>query len=132
MITIVLLVLALFVLQTLIPAGVRYSSQPSLGASLRDALGSRDNPPPVSAVGERATRALHNLLEAMPVFITLALLNLIRAPQSASAWQGAMIFLLARIVYVPAYLSGIPGVRSMAWMVSWVGLIFMLLPLLGS
>jgi hypothetical protein len=31
-----------------------------------------------------------------------------------------------RVLYVPAYLSGVPGLRSAVWVASWVGLCLML------
>lgn len=31
-------------------------------------------------------------------------------------------FFSARVVYVPAYLSGVPGLWSTAWVLGWVGL----------
>jgi uncharacterized MAPEG superfamily protein len=68
--------------------------------------------------------------EALPVFLGLALMNLIVAPEASLAVTGAWVFLIARIVYVPLYLGGVPAVRTLAWVVSWVGLILLLIPLL--
>ena len=34
------------------------------------------------------------------------------------------------VLYVPAYLTGVPGVRSAVWVGSWVGLAMMLAPFL--
>jgi uncharacterized MAPEG superfamily protein len=80
--------------------------------------------------GGRAARALANMQEALPVFLALALLNLIAGTSAAMAITGAWIFLIARVVYVPLYLAGIPGLRTLAWAGGWVGLILMLIPLL--
>jgi uncharacterized MAPEG superfamily protein len=57
-------------------------------------------------------------------------MNMIAGTAAALATTGALIFLIARVIYVPLYLSGIPAVRTLAWVVSWVGLILMLMPLL--
>lgn len=130
MVLIILLVLALFVVQTLLPASFRFMAGGDLGAKLATALGPRDNPPPQSLIGARAERALANLHEALPVFLALALMNLILGTAAAMATTGATIFLLARVLYVPAYLAGIPGLRTLIWLGSWVGLVMMLLPLL--
>jgi uncharacterized MAPEG superfamily protein len=133
MILIVLLVLALFVLQTLLPNRFR---EPALAAQdsgvagkLKEILGPRDDLRPYTPVGARAARALGNMQEALPVFLALALMNLFVGP-GADAIMGAWIFLIARVVYVPLYLGGIPVLRTLVWVVSWVGLIMMLLPLL--
>jgi uncharacterized MAPEG superfamily protein len=128
MVLIVLLVLALFVLQTLLPACFRY-----LPGSVPMALGPRDNPPPQTTIGGRAERALTNMHEALPVFLALALLNLIVGTgQAHLAITGATVFLVARVLYVPAYLAGITGVRTLIWAASIVGLVMMLTPLLDK
>ena len=133
MILIVLLVLTLFVLQTLLPNRFREPAPagPDAGrpGGLKQSLGPRDDQQPYTVVGARAARALGNMQEALPVFLALALINLFLSP-GADAITGAWIFLIARIVYVPLYLAGIPVLRTLVWAVSWVGLIMMLLPLL--
>jgi uncharacterized MAPEG superfamily protein len=127
MIITILLVLALFVVQTLLPASIRYfGGGAGLGRRLLMALGPRDEQPPLTHLGERAQRALANLHEALPVFLTVALLHVIRSTAEPAALHGAWIFLIARILYVPAYLSGILGLRSTMWAVSWVGLVIMI------
>lgn len=127
MVLVILLVLALFVIQTLLPNRFREKGSES---SVQAALGPRDNPPPYTVIGARAARALANMQEALPVFLALALLNLIVGTAAEIAITGAWIFLLARIVYVPAYLSGITGLRTVVWAVSLVGLALLVAPLL--
>ena len=68
--------------------------------------------------------------EALPVFLTLALLNLILGTGDM-ATTGATVFLVARVLYVPAYLAGIVGVRTLIWIASVVGLVMMLIPILA-
>lgn len=131
MIDVILAVLALFVFQTLLPASIRYLlAGPGTGERLKIALGSRDAQPPMPPVGARAERALANMHEALPVFLTLALMHLFRDAESTLAIQGAWVFLLARALYVPAYLSGFFGLRSALWLVGWAGLALMLVALL--
>jgi uncharacterized MAPEG superfamily protein len=119
----ILAVLGLFVVQALLPAMIRYWLPiPGLGARVRAALGPRDEQPPLSPLGGRAQRALANMQEALPVFLTLALLHVMQRTPGHVAENGAAVFFVARTAYVPAYLSGIPGVRSAVWTASWVGL----------
>jgi uncharacterized MAPEG superfamily protein len=128
----ILAVLALFVIQTLLPASFRYLlAGPGTAGRLKLALGSRDTQPPMPPAGARAERALTNMHEALPVFLALALLHVFRGSESALAVQGAWIFLVARAFYVPAYLSGVFGLRSLIWVASWVGLMMMLMALLS-
>jgi uncharacterized MAPEG superfamily protein len=130
MVLIVLLVLALFVVQTLLPGRFREPAPDGIKGVVAENLGNRDHMRPLTVVGERATRALANLHEALPVFLALALMNMIVAPAAGLAVTGATIFLIARAVYVVIYLAGLPVVRTLAWIAGWVGLAFMIGPLL--
>ena len=131
MVLIVLLVLALFVLQTLLPNRFREPLPAPQARMLSESpLGPRDHPRPLTVVGGRAERALANMHEALPVFLALAMLNLILGTAAAMAVTGGWIFLIARVLYVPAYLAGIPVVRTLIWVTSWVGLVMMLIPVL--
>jgi uncharacterized MAPEG superfamily protein len=130
MVLIVLLVLALFVIQTLLPNRFREPPPAGTPGGLAEALGNRDHQPPLTVTGQRAARALANMHEALPVFLALALMNMIVAPQAAQAVIGAIVFLIARVLYAIVYVVGIPVLRTLIWAAGWVGLILMLLPLL--
>jgi uncharacterized MAPEG superfamily protein len=133
MIAWILAVLGLFVGQTLMPPTIRYVfAGPGTAQRLRVALGSRDREPPLSPIGGRAQRALENMHEALPVFLTLAILHVVQQTQAPLAGHGAALFFVARLLYVPAYIAGIPGVRSAVWVVSWIGLAMMLAALSAS
>lgn len=126
-------VLVLFVVQTLLPASCRYLlAGPGISGRLKIALGSRDAQPPLSTVGARAERALTNMHEALPVFVVIALLLVMRGVVEGLAIQGAWIFLVSRILYVPAYLGGAFAVRSVIWVASWVGLVMMIIALMRA
>jgi uncharacterized MAPEG superfamily protein len=130
MILIVLLVLALFVLQTLLPNRFREPAPAGASASLTEVLGPRDHQRPFTVVGGRAARALANMQEALPVFLALALLNMVAGSAAAMAITGGWIFLVARLLYLPVYLAGIPVLRTLVWAAGWAGLVMMLIPLL--
>jgi len=76
----------------------------------------------------RATRALGNYLENFAPLIA-ADLGLI-ATNHTGGW-GATIWIIARIVYLPLYVMGVPNIRSAAWAISVVGLLMMLARLAG-
>jgi uncharacterized MAPEG superfamily protein len=131
MVLVILLVLALFVVQTVLPNRFREPAPSGTPTTLSESpLGPRDHQRPLTVIGGRAERALANLQEALPVFLALALLNLILGTAAALALTGAWVFFIARVLYVPAYLAGIPVIRTLIWVASWVGLILMLTPLL--
>ncbi|QXX75904.1 MAPEG family protein [Methylovirgula sp. HY1] len=76
----------------------------------------------------RAHRALANFVENYAPFVALDL-GLIATGQTGG-W-GAMIWVIGRICYLPAYILGIPVVRSLFWVVSIIGLLMMLARLAG-
>ena len=132
MVLLILLVLALFVLQTLLPGRFREPVADGASGKLAENLGNHDHMRPLTVVGQRATRALANMHEALPVFLALALLNMIVDTAASAAITGATIFLIARVLYVGVYMAGIAVVRTLIWVVSWVGLAMMIAPLLGK
>lgn len=130
---IVLAVLAVYVAQTMLAPSLLYLGV--RGERLRRlalALGPRDDVLSGSHYVGRAERALRNMQEALPVFLTLSLLALIYKVGDPSVVQGAGIFLAARIVYVPLYLWGVRGLRSLAWTVGFAGQVIMLLPVVKT
>ena len=132
MVLVVLLVLALFVLQTLLPTRFREPPAPGGQSVIAEAFGNRDHQRPHTVVGRRAIRALANMQEALPVFLALALLNLILVPGASAALMGAWIFLIARVLYMGIYLAGVPVLRTMCWVAGLVGLAMMVAPLLDK
>ncbi len=130
MILLVLLVLAVFVIQTLLPGRFREPLAAGAPGKLAENIGPRDHQRPLTVSGQRAARALANMHEALPVFIALALMNMIAATAASMAVTGAWVFLIARVIYVPLYVFGVSGIRSLVWFGGWIGLILMLIPLL--
>lgn len=124
----ILAVLALFFVQTLLPSIARGASgAPDQTEFLR---GNRDVEPPHTVYSGRMAHALRNMFEALPVFLPLALLAEMRGIEDGWALTGAMVFFFARLVYVPAYGSGIVLARSAAWTVGLAGLVMMLIGIL--
>jgi len=95
-------------------------------------LGSQDEPKEVASITSRLNRSLVNFLQTYPAYIALALTLAITNTATETTAMGAMIWFWARVAYIPAYLSGIPLVRTLVWAASVVGLVIMLLPLLLS
>ncbi|MFC3206926.1 MAG: MAPEG family protein [Mesorhizobium sp.] len=90
-------------------------------------LGPRDdNRQSGNIVAGRLKRALENLLETYPAFVALALALALTGKTGGMAATGAWLWLAARVVYVPLYAFGVPAVRTLAWVVSIVGILMML------
>lgn len=94
-------------------------------------LGSRDEEPELSPVHGRAKRANRNFNENYPVFMGLGILAFV-VPEAglASATTGAMIFVIARIIYLPLYLAAVPVMRSLVYTIGFAGLVMMGLALI--
>jgi uncharacterized MAPEG superfamily protein len=117
-------------MQTLIPGRFREPAADGAKGKLVENFGNRDHTRPLTVVGLRAARALANMQEALPVFLALALMNMIVGTAAGMAVTGATVFLIARAVYVAVYLAGVAVVRTLVWVVGWVGLALMIVPLL--
>lgn len=122
--TAILLVLALYMVQIFLQETSRF------GFDLRGIVGNRDHPPEMSIIAGRLERAKNNMQEALPFFLALALLALVKGGGTNAAVTGATIFLGARILYVPAYMTGIALVRSLLWLAANAGLVVMALSLI--
>ena len=121
---IILLVLALYIVQLFLQETSRF------GFDLWGIVGNRDNLPEMSVIAGRLDRAKNNMLEALPMFLALALLAQIKGGDTNEAARAALVFLIARVVYVPAYVSGILMLRSLVWLVGVASLIMMAVSLI--
>jgi uncharacterized MAPEG superfamily protein len=91
-------------------------------ADLNDLTGPRDEPIDMSVTGARAKRAAGNLLESLPVFLTLAVLSIM---MNAQTMELAAIWLGLRVAYLVVYLTGTNHVRTLVWFASVICLIMM-------
>lgn len=82
---------------------------------------------PLSPLAGRAARALANYQETYPAFIALALGLAVTGQTGGIGAAGAIVWLIARILYIPLYLLGIPYIRSLVWAVAMLGLLLMLI-----
>ena len=91
-------------------------------------IGSRDAPPPpVTVLTARLQRAFGNYRETFVYFAVAVLVVTFLNKTSSSTALGAQLYFWARLVYIPAYASGIPIVRTALWTISVIGLIMVLL-----
>ena len=89
---------------------------------LNHLAGPRDEAIDLGVVGARAKRAAGNLLESLPVFLTLAVLSIMA---NAQTMELAAIWLGLRIAYLAVYMAGINHVRTLVWFTSVICLIMM-------
>lgn len=87
--------------------------------------GPRDNTDPedVPVIVGRLRRAQANFLETFPIFAALMLACMIAGTTDWRVMAGGWIYLIARALYLPIYAKGTPGIRSLIWLVSLVGIV---------
>jgi uncharacterized MAPEG superfamily protein len=97
--------------------------------TIRYLTGARDAlPQPKGIMFPRASRALANYVENLAPFVA-ADLGLMVTGHHAGA--GATVWILARLVYLPLYMAGVPLARTICWLISLAGLMMMLIRLVS-
>lgn len=116
--TIVGWTLVLAIIQIILPAmsrnretGIEYNAGP------RDEAG-----PPVGKTTGRLQRAQRNLLETLPLFIGAVIIAHIAGREGTLTLIGAWTYLIARLIFLPIYIMGVPFIRSVIWIASMAGL----------
>lgn len=96
-------------------------------------VGARDEelPPPQPIVG-RLARAQANFFETFPIFAAAALIVAVAGLGDRWTAIGAWLWLGARLVYLPLYALGVPVVRTIAFLISVVGIALVLRPALAA
>ena len=82
-------------------------------------------------LAHRTDRTASNTIENFVLFLGLSSVAMASAATSPLILQGAELFLLARLVFVPVYYVGIKYVRTLVWLAGVVGLVMMLMGLLA-
>jgi len=88
--------------------------------------------PPLKGVAGRLERALSNYLETFPFFAVLVLSAQVAGVHNTLTEWGALLYLGARIVYLPLYALGVPLVRSLVWNVAAAGMLLFVVALLRA
>lgn len=84
-----------------------------------------DRPPTETLTLGRARRAHENLKENLPVFLVVATLTLVTGT-AAAALTGAAIWVIARAIYLPVHVFGVPWLRTLVFGISLIGLVLMI------
>jgi uncharacterized MAPEG superfamily protein len=93
------------------------------------AAGNRERIPELPGWAGRARRAQLNMIENLVLFAPLIIIADIAGRDNAMTQLGGQLFLWARVAYAVIYLVGIPYVRTLAWLVSVIGLVMIFLQL---
>ena len=88
--------------------------------------GNRDEEQRATGVAGRLKRALDNHSEGLVLFTIAVVVVVLGNASSSTTETCAWVYLAARILYVPAYASGIFLVRSLIWSVGFFATLVML------
>jgi uncharacterized MAPEG superfamily protein len=86
------------------------------------AASARDESRPESALLGRAERALKNFQETWLCFVILALIAHLAVPGDPAIFWGAIVYFVGRVAYLPLYLAGTFGLRSLVWNIATLGI----------
>lgn len=115
----IVLGLAQLLLATLFSVGTR---------GLPWGLGMRDEAAaPLNKMGGRAERAFKNFLETFVFFLGAVVVASSMGKLNAWTALGAQIYFWSRLAYAPAYILGIPVVRTLLWGASLAGIVLILI-----
>lgn len=94
-------------------------------------FGPRDTPRQPSGIPGRLERAYSNHLETLPLFAIAVVAVVLAGKTSPTTALAAQAYVIARVLYVPAYASGISVLRSVIWTVATAAIIIILVAALG-
>ncbi len=128
------LIFAVFLLliQMLFQTGAGFLANGFMGLA-----GSRDDEVLTTGIGGRFERSYYNMLETFPVFAALVLIMEVAVAneymdRNTTSIMAVQLYFWARVVYIPLYIIAIPFLRTIAWLISMVGILMLAWPLLGQ
>lgn len=121
-----LLVLALAVLLAALHVGV-LTVVANLTMPTRWLVGPRDEPRELPPMVGRLNRAYENHLQSLVLFTAAVIVVEGMGRGSDLTATAALVYLGARVLYGPAYASGVPWVRSLIWVVGFLATVLMVL-----
>jgi len=88
-----------------------------------------DAPPPGKLAG-RLIRAQANLFETLPIFAAAVIMAHVAGKDGGplTLW-GTHLYLAGRLIYLPLYAFGVPYLRTLVWLGSFVGLVMIIVAL---
>lgn len=94
-------------------------------------LSSRDEHRTVQGIAARLERAMNNSITALVLFAPAVLLLDAKQAFTPYTLTAAKVFLIARIIYVPAYAFRVTGLRTLAWLAGFAATVVLYLTALA-
>jgi len=89
-------------------------------------FGPRDTPMPPQGIAARIDRAYRNFMETFPLFAAALIAVVLQNKSGGLSHWGALLYVVARIVYIPLYAFGVKYVRTLVWFIGTVGIILLI------
>lgn len=86
-------------------------------------LGPRDEEEPPRGIAGRYARALRNFLETFSLFAAAIMLVHAADKLGTLSVTGSALYLAGRTAYLPLYVMGIRGWRTVAWQTATIGIV---------
>jgi uncharacterized MAPEG superfamily protein len=90
-------------------------------------MGARDEPREITGLAGRLKRAFNNQLEGMLLYAVAAVSVTLLGASSPFTQTCAILYIGARVVYIPLYAFGVPLWRSVVWSVGFIATLAMLI-----
>lgn len=97
-----------------------------------DQISTRDDLPEPSVELGRARRALANFQETLPIFLTVALLLVIKGVDGMLVHVGGLLYLAGRIAHHYCYMKALSPWRSYAYGVAMIGILLLVIALVPA
>jgi len=96
------------------------AAQPQRG--LKWNVGPRDERVVLTGMAGRLERAFGNFRETFPLFAAAVIVVYLSGRIGFVSAHGALIYVVARAIYMPLYAFGVPVARSIVWLISFIGI----------
>lgn len=106
---------------------VLYAIAGNLQLGSKAAMGPRDEKKELTGVAGRLQRAMNNHFEGLILFGIAVMVVTLSDSSSPLTELCAHAYLVARILYIPAYAQGLVPWRSLIWALGWIATLVMLL-----
>jgi uncharacterized MAPEG superfamily protein len=97
-------------------------SAATLELGLPPMVGNREEMPEMSGWAGRAERAHRNMLENLVLFAIVVFAARLTDVSNTVTLLGAQLFFFGRVAHAILYIAGIPWLRTLAWLVSVIGI----------
>ncbi|MFA8386620.1 MAG: MAPEG family protein [Pelagibaca sp.] len=106
---------------------VAYSVTANMQVGTKTAMGPRDTPVQLTGKAGRLQRAMNNHFEGLILFGIAVMVITYSGQNTETTALACGLYLVARVLYVPAYVFGWVPWRSVIWAVGFIATLYLLL-----